>query len=102
MKEDFEVDLGEEQKAEAESLQEFKDLKAAKQTEIDTAKATIVQYDQELARLGEENAEDMKQLEDTQEQLALDTTFLANLNKKCANNDEEFEARVKARLAEIG
>merc|ERR1712007_83483 len=81
MKEDFEVDLGEEQKAEKESLQEFKDLKAAKHTEIETSKATIVQYDQELARL---NAEEF---EDTQEQHALDQTFLANLEKKCANSE---------------
>jgi hypothetical protein len=102
MKEDFEVDLAEEQKAEKESLDEFNNLKQAKLSEVDTAKATIVQFDQDLARLGEENAEDMKQLEDTQEQLALDQTFLANLEKKCANSDEEFEARVKARLAEIG
>merc|ERR1719224_361058 len=101
MKEDFEVDLGEEQKAEKESVDEFKALKETKQSEIETAKATIVQYDQDLARLGEQNADDMKELEDTQEQLALDQTFLANLEKKCANSDEEFEARVKARLAEI-
>merc|ERR1719281_1738387 len=101
MKEDFEVDLGEEQKAEKESVDEFAALKATKLSEIDTAKATIVQYDQDLARLGEQNAEDMKELEDNQEQLALDQTFLATLNKKCANSDEQFEARVKARLAEI-
>jgi len=101
MKEDFDVDLAAEQASEKKAVEEFTALKESKIAEIDTAKATIVQYDQDLAELGEQNAEALKELEDTQEQLALDQTFLATLNKKCANSDEEFEARVKARLAEI-
>jgi len=101
MKEDFDVDLGEEQASEKKAVEEFQALKESKIAEIDTGKATIVQYDQDLAELGQQNAEAMKELEDTQEQLALDQTFLATLNKKCANSDEQFEARVKARLAEI-
>jgi hypothetical protein len=95
------VDLAEEQASEKKAVEEFEALKASKIAEIDTAKATIVQYDQDLAELGEQNAEAMKELEDTQEQLALDQTFLATLSKKCAGSDEQFEARVKARLAEI-
>merc|ERR1719230_281441 len=98
MKEDFDVDLAEEQKSEKKAVEEFQALKEGKIAEIDTAKATIVQYDQDLAEL---NAEAMKELEDTQEQLGLDQTFLATLKKKCAGSDEKFEARVKARLAEI-
>ena len=101
MKEDFDVDLGEEQASEKKAVEEFEALKASKIAEIDTAKATIVQYDQDLAELGEQNAEAMKELEDTQEQLGLDQTFLATMNKKCAASDEQFEARVKARLSEI-
>merc|ERR1719478_28031 len=101
MKEDFDVDLAEEQASEKKAVEEFEALKASKISEIDTAKATIVQYDQDLAELGEQNAEAMKELEDTQEQLGLDQTFLATLQKKCAGSDEQFEARVKARLAEI-
>jgi hypothetical protein len=102
MKEDFDVDLGEEQASEKKAVEEFQALKESKIAEIDTAKATIVQYDQDLAELGQQNAEAMKELEDTQEQLALDQTFLATLEKKCAGSDEQYEARVKARLAEIG
>merc|ERR1719223_1387072 len=101
MKEDFDVDLGEEQAAEKKAVEEFQALKESKMAEIDTAKATIVQYDQDLAELGQQNAEAMKELEDTQEQLGLDQTFLATMNKKCAASDEQFEARVKARLSEI-
>merc|ERR1712070_1324559 len=101
MKEDFDVDLAAEQKSEKKAVEEFQALKESKLSEIDTAKATIVQYDQDLAELGEQNAEAMKELEDTQEQLGLDQTFLVTMNKKCAASDEQFEARVKARLAEI-
>merc|ERR1740130_51988 len=101
MKEDFDVDLGAEQASEKKAVEEFTALKESKIAEIDTGKATIVQYDQDLAELGQQNAEAMKELEDTQEQLALDQTFLATLNKKCAGSDEMFEARVKTRLAEI-
>ena len=50
MKEDFDTDLGEEQKAEQKAVEEFKALKATKLAEIDTAKKAINQYDQDLAR----------------------------------------------------
>jgi len=101
MKEDFEKDLGEEQAAEKKSVEEFKQLKESKLAEIDTAKKAIMQFDQDLARLGEQNAQALKELEDVEEQLAMDKEFLAKLQEKCANTDEEFEKRVKSRLEEI-
>jgi len=101
MKEDFDKDLGEEQASEKKSVAEFEALKAAKTSEIDTAKKAIIQFDQDLARLGETNAEALKELEDVEEQLAMDKEFLETLNKKCANTDTEFEKRVKSRLEEI-
>ena len=90
-----------EQKAEQKAVEEFKALKATKFAEIDTAKKAIIQYDQDLAHLGEQNAEALKELDDVEEQLAMDKEFLAKLQKKCANTDTEFENRVKARLEEI-
>jgi len=101
MKEDFDVDLGQEQASEKKAVEEFQALKAAKLSEIDTAKKAIIQFDQDLAALAEQNAEALKELEDTEEQLALDKEFLANLQKKCAASDETFEKRVKSRLEEI-
>jgi len=101
MKEDFETDLGEEQKAEAKAIADFKALKESKLAEIDTAKKAILQYDQDLAAAGEKNAEALKELEDVEEQLALDKEFLQKLQEKCADTDEEFEKRVKSRLEEI-
>jgi len=101
MKEDFDTDLAQEQKAEAKAVEEFKALKESKLAEIDTAKKAIVQFDQDLARLGQTNAESLKELEDVEEQLGMDQEFLKNLQEKCANTDEEFEKRVKSRLEEI-
>jgi len=101
MKEDFDSDLSQEQKAEQKSVDEFQALKESKIAEIDTSKKAIMQYDQDLARLGEANAEALKELEDVEEQLGMDKEFLGKLNDKCANTDEEFDQRVKDRLEEI-
>jgi hypothetical protein len=98
---DFKVDLEEAEKKEAQSVKEFEVLKAAKEKEIDTGKKLVLQLDEEYSTLREKNAQDFKTLEDTQAQLALDRTFLANLKEKCAVSDEEFEKRVKDRLEEI-
>lgn len=101
MKEDFDKDLGEEQKAEAKAVEEFKALKESKLAEIDTAKKAIIKFDEDLARLGQTNAESLKELEDQEEALADNQEFLKKLQEKCANTDEEFEQRVKDRLTEI-
>merc|ERR1712019_5985 len=95
MKEDFEVDLGEEQASEKKAVEEFQALKAAKNSEIETAKAAIVQFDADIANLGEQVSEEMSELEDTEAQLADDKAFLAVLQKKCASTDADFEKRVK-------
>merc|ERR1719174_3626932 len=101
MKEDFEKDLGEEQESEKKAVDEYEKLKAGKEDEIETAKKAIIQFDQDLAALAETNAEAMKELEDTEEQLANDKQFLETLQEKCANTDDEFDKRVKSRLEEI-
>merc|ERR1719181_2110629 len=101
MKEDFEVNLAEAQKAEAKSKAQYEALKAAKEDEIDTGRKLIVSIDAQIAELQEKFAEEFKQLEDTQEQLAMDEEFLANLKEKCATMDADYEKRTKDRLAEI-
>jgi len=101
MLKDFESNLSEEQKAEMKAKQEYEALKAAKQDQIATGERTIVQIDADLADLGEKHAQASQELEDTQAQLELDRTFLANLKKKCAETDEEFDRRVKSRTDEI-
>merc|ERR1719486_426541 len=73
MKEDFEVNLSEAQKAEAKAKADYETLKAAKEDEIDTGKKLIVSIDGQIAETQEKFAQEAKQLEDTQEQLAMDT-----------------------------
>merc|ERR1719253_711455 len=101
MKEDFEVNLSEAQKTEAKSKDQYEQLKAAKEDEIETGRKLIVSIDQQIADNQEKFAQASKELEDTQEQLGLDTEFLKNLEEKCANTDADFDKRVKDRLTEI-
>eukprot|EP00429_Kryptoperidinium_foliaceum_P018087 CAMPEP_0176038096 /NCGR_PEP_ID=MMETSP0120_2-20121206/18877_1 /TAXON_ID=160619 /ORGANISM="Kryptoperidinium foliaceum, Strain CCMP 1326" /LENGTH=711 /DNA_ID=CAMNT_0017371487 /DNA_START=60 /DNA_END=2195 /DNA_ORIENTATION=- len=101
MQTDFEASLSETQKAELKAQEQFEQLRAAKADEIASGEKQIVDIDAEMADLGEKVAQETKALEDTQEQLALDTEFLANLRRKCQMTEEEFAARTKSRMEEI-
>jgi len=101
MKEDFEANLSEAQKSEAKAKAEYDSLKAAKDDEIATGRKLIVATDASIAEIQEKFAQEAKQLEDTQAQLALDTEFLKNLTEKCATMDADYDKRVKDRLTEI-
>merc|ERR1719409_1578704 len=101
MKEDFEVNLEEAQKAEAKSKAEYESLKAAKEDEMATGKKLIVSIDASIAETQENYAQEAKQLEDTQQQLAMDVEFLKNLKAKCVTMDADFDKRQKDRLTEI-
>merc|ERR1712025_1015126 len=46
-------------------------------------------------------AQNTEDLEDTQEALAADTAFLADLKERCQNMDQEYEERTKTRQLEI-
>jgi len=101
MKEDFEVNLSEAQKSEAKSKSEYETLKAAKEDELATGRKLIVTIDGRIADTQENFAQESKQLEDTQDQLAMDIEFLASLKSKCATMDADYDKRVKDRLTEI-
>jgi septal ring factor EnvC (AmiA/AmiB activator) len=101
MKEDFEANLSEAQKSEAKAKSEYEMLKSAKQDEIATGKKVIVSTDQSIADFQEKFAQASKELEDTQDQLGMDTEFLKTLEEKCANTDADYDKRVKDRLTEI-
>merc|ERR1719330_733554 len=101
MNADFEKSLEAAQKAEAKSVKEFEALRAAKESEIASAKKAVTQMDAQLAAAGEKHAQAAQEFEDTQAQLELDRTFLAKLKEKCAMSAEEFDTRVKDRMAEI-
>merc|ERR1719203_896835 len=101
MKSDFENSLSDAQKNEAEAKKEFEALKAAKEEEIAAGEKAVASMGQQIADHTEKHAVAIKELEDTQAQLELDRTFLANLEKKCAETNEEFDRRMAARNAEI-
>jgi len=101
MKEDFEANLSEQQKAEATSKSQYDMLKAAKEDEIETGRKLVVTTDADIAEYQEKYAQAAKELKDTQEQLGLDTEFVATLTKKCSETGADFDKRVKARMTEI-
>merc|ERR1719191_1875544 len=101
LKEDMEDDLSENQKAELKAQEDFAALKAASEEEMATQKKQQENMETELAETTEKHAQAAQELEDTEEQLALDKEFLANLKKKCEASDKEYAERTKSRMEEI-
>lgn len=101
MLESFESDLTQEQKDELQGQTDYEDLKATKENEIAAGLDQIDTKTQELATTDEKNAQAKTDLEDTENQLAADQKFLANLKEQCQVIDQEWEARQKTRADEI-
>jgi len=101
MKETFETNLGASQKEEMENQKAYEDLKAAKEEEIAAGQSQVDTKTVQLGNTDEKNAQSKEDLEDTQEVLAADTKFLANLKERCASMDSEYEERTKTRQLEI-
>jgi len=101
MKESFETNLANSQKEETQAQSDYENLKATKTEQITAAEDMVATKTQELAAADEKNAQSKEQLEDTQNVLAADTEFLANLKEQCASMDAEYEERVKLRQMEI-
>merc|ERR1719450_907950 len=98
---DFKANLADAQAAEKKSVESFESLKVAKEEEIAASNKLVQEIDASDAALREKNAQENKELSDTEEQLGMDQTFLADLKEKCAASDAEFEKRMKSRLEEI-
>merc|ERR1719428_1900253 len=101
LKEEFEKDLTELQDGEGKAVDEFTSMKGAKEGEMAAGKKQIEKADADFAEFSEKKAQAEEELADTEEQVATDKTFLANLKKKCDAADKEFAERSKARLEEI-
>merc|ERR1719160_1206685 len=101
MKETFESNLSASQKEEMENQKAYEDLKAAKEEEIAAGQSQVDTKTTQLGNTDEKCAQDKEDLEDTQEVLASDTAFLADLKERCANMDSEYEERTKTRQLEI-
>merc|ERR1719199_293841 len=101
MKETFETNLASSQKEEMENQKAYEDLKAAKEEEIAAGTSLADTKTQTLASTDEKNAQSKENLEDTENTLAADTKFLANLKERCANMDQEYAERTNTRQLEI-
>jgi len=101
MLESFESDLTQEQKDELQGQTDYENMKATKEEEIAAGIDQIDTKTQELAMTDEKNAQAKTDLEDTEESLAADQKFLANLKEQCAAMDAEWEMRQKTRAEEI-
>merc|ERR1719262_1050190 len=91
MKESFEANLATAQKDEADSVANFNELKAAKESEIASGTAQIEAKTQEMAEADERNGRDQQDREDTTKTLAADQDYLAMLKKtqEMAEADEK-------------
>jgi len=101
MKETFEKDLSDSQKAEAANVKAYEDLKAAKEAEIQAGQAQIDKKTQELADTDERLAHSKEDIEDTKNALSADEQFLMMLKEKCSMTDSEWEERQKTRAMEM-
>merc|ERR1719316_416735 len=100
MKESFETNLKNSQIEEEADNKEFEELKKAKTEEIAATSAQIDEKEEALGAASFKKAKADQDEADTQEILAADTTYLAELKKTCATADADFELRRKTRIEE--
>jgi len=101
MKEQMEADLKEAEESEAGAIQDFDGLVGAKQKEIAAATTAIEDKTGRVGTLAVDIVNAKNDLSDTQESLAGDTTFLAELKISCAEQTKLYEIVKKTRSEEI-
>merc|ERR1719243_69064 len=101
MKETFENNLSESQKAEMAAQKAYEELKAAKEEQIAAGQAQIDTKTQELADTDQKLAQAKQDIEDTRAKLSADEQFLMMLKEKCQMTDQEWEERQKTRQLEM-
>merc|ERR1719327_1562536 len=93
LQDEMEKDLGEALAQEEAAIKAYDELMAAKKKEVATLTKAIEEKLVRVGELGVKIAEMKNDLEDTQETLAEDTKYLADLGKTCASKTKEWEAR---------
>jgi len=101
MKDEMEKDIAEEGAAEASAVQNYEELMAAKKAEVESLTMAIEEKMTRVGELGVEIATMKNDLEDTQESLAEDIKFLADLKKNCEIKAKEWEGICKSRKDEL-
>jgi len=87
--------------AEAEAINSYDALMAAKQKEVETLNAQIEEKLTRKGELGVELAGGLNELEDTEVSLAEDEKFLAELGTGCATKEKEWAEVSKTRQEEL-
>jgi len=98
---EMEKDMGEALAAEEAAIKAYEELMAAKKKEVAALTKAIEEKLVRVGELGVQIATMKNDLEDTQETLAEDTKYLADLGKTCAAKTKEWEARCKSRSEEL-
>merc|ERR1719217_1667666 len=101
MQENMEADLKEAEESEATALADFGGLLAAKNKEIASATSAIEDKTARVGTLAVDIVNAKNDLSDTQDALADDTNFLAELKTTCAEQTKLFDVVKKTRAEEI-
>jgi len=101
MKDEMDADLASEKAAEAEAIQAFEGLLAAKAKEIEALTKAIETKMERVGALGVKLAEMANDLDDTKDGLADDQAFLADLDKNCATKEAEMAEYKKTMSEEL-
>jgi chromosome segregation ATPase len=101
MKDTMEKDLAELIAQEDSAKQDFEGMMAAKEKEIAAATQAIEEKVKRTGEVGVEIVQLKEDLEDTQEDLAKDTKFLADLEKNCDTKKKEWDEIKKTRQEEL-
>jgi len=88
-------------KAEEEAINTYEELMAAKKREVDALTAEIEKKLKRSGNLGVQIAQMKNDLGDTEEALAADKEFLANMEKNCETKKKEWDVIVKTRAEEL-
>merc|ERR1719377_318516 len=97
----MEADLKEADGSEAESKAAFETLMTSKTSEIDAAGKAVETKTARSGTVAVETVQAKADLESTQDTLAEDIDFKANLAKTCATKQKEWDERCKLRAQEI-
>merc|ERR1719163_3934 len=101
MGEEMAADLKEAEEAEASAVQDFEALEAAKGKEIAAATSAIEDKTERVGKVAVDIVNAKQELKDTQEALADDTAYLAELKKSCAEQSKLFDIITKTRAEEL-
>jgi len=95
------ADLASATASEEAAIKTYDELMASKKEEIDALTASIEQKLKGIGELGIEIVDMKEDVDDTEQTLAADSKFLAELEKGCATKTKEWEERSKTRAEEL-